>query len=179
MQWFLGFRLSVFLLSLSLSLSSSFCFASEDDFVHKSPNDFPLLHEFSSVSEFEQQVEDYESACLKEFAGSTSGLQCFVAFSLWQREVDFYLSALNSQLTAEPQDQLKINQGVWRQYLQNTRELNFKMLTKKYPKPGTLYVYLRSKDAHEALTPIVRARALLLRQWHTGLRENTGIRPGP
>ncbi len=155
------------------------CHAEASAFEVKSPEQFPFLRESASVSEFEQQIQDYESSCLNEFAGSTSGLQCFVGFSLWQREVDFYFSALNSQLTGEAQDQLKINQGVWQQYLQNTREMNFQLLIQKYPNPGTVFVYLRAKDAHEALTPIVRARALLLRQWHTDLQVESGIRPGP
>ena len=162
-----------------LLLSAPLCHAEASVFEVKSYEQFPFLRESASVSEFEQHIKDYESACLNEFAGSTSGLQCFVVFSLWQREVDFYLSVLNSELTGESQHDLRINQGVWQQYLQNTREMNFQLMIQKYPNPGTVFVYLRAKDAHQALTPIVRERALLLRQWHTDLQQPGGIRPRP
>ncbi len=60
---------------------------------------------------------------------------------------------------------LKESQIAWIKEREKTINFNSAILDKKYPTTGTMYMLMRADDADEMITPIVKQRALLLKNW--------------
>ena len=60
---------------------------------------------------------------------------------------------------------LKESQLVWIKEREKTIDFNSAILDKKYSTTGTMYMLMRAGDADKMITPIVKERALLLKNW--------------
>ena len=154
---------------LSLSLTSV-SFASE--FKEREIKDFRSLDSFDSVSQFDQYIEGYTQECLDNSYGGSLSVRCFVAYELWDRELNKYYKLLRKSLSSEDQAALKAGQLSWLKSRDETIAFNNTVLNQRYAgQRGTMYTALRADEANAAMAPVIRQRALLLKQWHSALTE--------
>ncbi len=141
------------------------CFASAVEYPYKKADDFETLESFKSVEKFEASYKHYIQQCLDNTYGGTGGIPCFVGYDLWDRELNIYYKRLMKVLGEKEKKLLKESQIAWIKEREKTINFNSAILDKKYPTTGTMYMLMRADDADEMITPIVKQRALLLKNW--------------
>lgn len=152
-------RLAVLVLLSCFSLSS---FSDEKN---------EYLRHFQSEELFENYLQKIKSECLGKSMGGSRAVPCFSAYSeAWDKELNYYYNLLRSELIEEDKVLLKSTQLTWIKNRDTAIDFNSLLLDKKYEeKRGTMYVAMRAGDASRAISPIIRNRALLVKQWYEGV----------
>lgn len=148
---------------VALLMASSVAFAV--DYPYKNIDDFKTLESFKSVDEFEASYNKYIQQCLNNTYGGTGGVPCLIGYDMWDRELNIYYSKLLKILGEKEKKLLKESQLAWIKERDATITFNSHLLDKKYAEPGTMYVLMRANDADKMMIPVVKQRALLLKNW--------------
>lgn len=149
----------------NLALVSVLIFSVKDsaaDFSYKKAGDFAPLESYSSVDEFEKYYEDYSQRCLNTIGG---GSICLMAYEIWDKELNHYYNKLKRILGVDDANYLKESQLAWIEERDKSIDFNSRLLDRKYNQPGTMYQLMRAGDADRMITPLVKQRVLLLREW--------------
>lgn len=155
--------IAICLVSLLLAAAPA-AYAQGDGFAYKTVKDFKTLETFRSVDGFEASFGGYVRDCLDNTGGGTGGIPCEeITYDLWDRELNIYYGRLLKALTPKQQTLLKDNQKQWLTFRDNAIALNSSLLDRRYDTEGTMYQLMRSGDASRIITPIVKQRALMLR----------------
>ena len=141
------------------------------DFEYKETKDFAALETFKSVEAFETDYGKYVQQCLDTFGGSSGGIPCFIGHELWDRELNTYYNKLAAKLNKNDKALLKKAQIAWLKQRDLNIEFTSKLLDKKYTEQGTMYQFMRAEEANSLLTPVIKQRALMLKQWLEALEE--------
>ena len=126
-----------------------------------------MLASFKSDVEFESSIDQYTQHCLDNTGGGTGGIPCFVAYNLWDRELNTYYNNLMKVLGEKEKKLLKDSQLAWIKEREKTIEFNSSLLDleEEYATTGTMGSLLRAGDADRMMTPIVKQRVLVLKEW--------------
>ncbi len=141
------------------------------DYSYKEVKDFKTLADFKTVSEFERHYGAYVKDCLDNTYGGTGGIPCFVGYELWDRELNFYYKELMALLGEKEKTLLRDSQRAWVNEKEKTIKFNSALMDNKYPSMGTMYALIRAGEADSLMTPIVKGRALLLKEWLEDLKN--------
>ena len=156
-------RLGVFCLVVGLMIPSVTLAV---DYKHKTIDYFKTLESFKSVDEFESYYGKYIHDCLDNTYGGTGGIPCLIGYELWDRELNIYYNRLMKVLGEKERELLKESQLAWIKERDYSIAFNFRLLDNKYEKEtGTMYQLMRAGDSDEMMTPVVKQRALLLKNW--------------
>jgi len=139
--------------------------AEASEFKYKEVKDFPTLSSFKSVASYETFYNDYIQDCLDNTYGGSAGLTCLIAPKLWDRELNIHYKALYAELNEEEKAMLKLSQKAWLNERDLSIQFNSMLLDKKYKEPGTMFLLMRSGEESDLIAPIIRQRALLLKNW--------------
>jgi uncharacterized protein YecT (DUF1311 family) len=135
-----------------------------DGFAYKTVKDFKTLETFRTVDAFETSFAGYVRDCLDNTGGGTGGIRCEeITYDLWDRELNIYYARLLKVLKPKEQALLKENQKQWLTYRDNAIAIDSALLDRRYDTQGTMYQLMRSGDASRIITPMVKQRALMLR----------------
>jgi len=139
-------------------------------FDYKTPKDFKTLENFKSVEAFEASYAEYVQDCFDNTGGGTGGIRCTqLEYELWDREMNIYYKRLLAKVS-DP-TALKESQRLWIQMRDKTIEVNSALLDRRYQEQGTMYALMRAGDAARIITPLVKQRALMLRDMVVLLNE--------
>jgi uncharacterized protein YecT (DUF1311 family) len=139
-------------------------FADSSDFTTKTRNDFPPLSKFKDVEEFESHYQEYIQTCLENTDGGTRSIRCLIGYEMWDRELNIYYKELFDKLDNAGKNALKQSQIAWLKERDLSIRFNSILLDKKYhQKQGTMYSLMRAGDADKLRVPIVKQRALYLK----------------
>lgn len=156
---------------IAISLFIVPCLVFAGDYPYKKIDDFKKLESFKSVEQFEASYNIYVQHCLDNTGGGTGGISCFVGYDLWDRELNIYYKQLMNILGEKEKKLLKESQLLWIKEKEKTIDFNSALLDKKYTETGTMYLLMRAGDADKTITPIVKNRALILKEWVEGLKK--------
>ncbi|OGP83290.1 MAG: hypothetical protein A2Z08_00150 [Deltaproteobacteria bacterium RBG_16_54_11] len=148
---------------VALLMASSVAFAV--DYPYKKIDDFKTLESFKSIDEFEASYNKYIQHCRENTGGGTGGVPCLIGYEMWDGELNIYYSKLMKILGEKEKKLLKESQLAWIKERDATIAFNSRLLDKKYTEEGTMYVLMRAGDADRMMTPVVKQRALLLKEW--------------
>ena len=147
-------------------LLSLFIFSTNSSaFEQKNINSFKKLDDFNSVQEFEKYYHSYTQECLDNGFGGTGSIPCFVAYKLWDKELNSYYNQLLSKLSTNEKELLVSSQKAWLKSRDFTIEFNSKLLDKIYDQEGTMYLLMREEDADSTMSNVIKERVLTLRRW--------------
>lgn len=147
-------------------LLSLFIFSTNSSaFEQKNINSFKKLDDFNSVQEFEKYYHSYTQKCLDNGFGGTGSIPCFVAYKLWDKELNSYYNQLLSKLSTNEKELLVSSQKAWLKSRDFTIEFNSKLLDKIYDQEGTMYLLMREEDADSTMSNVIKERVLTLRRW--------------
>jgi uncharacterized protein YecT (DUF1311 family) len=133
-------------------------------FAYKSAKDFKTLETFGSVEAFEASFAGYVQDCLDNTGGGTGGIRCTaLEYELWDRELNLCYGRLLNKLKPKEKTLLQANQRQWIAYRDAAIALNSSLLDRRYDTQGTMYLLMRSGDAARIITPMVKQRALMLK----------------
>jgi uncharacterized protein YecT (DUF1311 family) len=156
-------RLSIATLAFLCFTSAQAVFA-QDRYVYKTVKDFKTLESFGSVEAFEDSFAGYVQECLDSTGGGTGGIPCEqFSYEMWDREMNIYYGRLLKALRPQEQALLKQNQKQWLLFRDNAIALNSSLLDRRYDTQGTMYQLMRAGDASKIIAPLVKHRALMLR----------------
>lgn len=139
-------------------------------FDYKQAKDFKPLSAYPDAAAFEKVYKAYVQECLNETYGGTAGIPCYVGYALWDRELNIYYKKLHTLLSSEERNKLRTAQVAWLNMRDRSKEISNMILIKAYPQPGTMYMLMRAGDASAMSTPMVKERALLLKQWYEAIK---------
>ena len=133
-------------------------------YTYKTVKDFKTLEHFKTVEAFEASFAGYVQDCLDNTGGGTGGIPCeTISYELWDRELNIYYSRLMKALKPSDQALLKENQKQWLAFRDNAIALNRSLLNRRYDTPGTMYRLEAAGHASMIVVPMVKQRALMLR----------------
>jgi uncharacterized protein YecT (DUF1311 family) len=133
-------------------------------YAYKTVKDFKTLASFRSVQAFEASFAGYVQHCLDNTGGGTGGIRCVeLSYEMWDRELNTYYGRLMKALKPQEQALLKENQKQWLIFRDNAIAINSALLERRYDMHGTMYFLMRADDASRIMTPMVKQRALMLR----------------
>lgn len=139
-------------------------FGQGDGFAYKTVKDFKTLETFPTVEAFENSFAGYVQDCLDNTGGGTGGIPCeAITYDLWDRELNVYYVRLLKALKPAEQTLLKENQKQWLAFRDKAITLNSSLLDRRYDTQGTMFQLMRAGDATRILAPLVKQRALMLR----------------
>jgi uncharacterized protein YecT (DUF1311 family) len=141
------------------------------NYAYKQVSDFKPLASFETVEQFEDNFGTYISDCIVNTGGGTGGINCMIAIDMWSREVDFYYLQLLQQLPMSEQSKLKASQTAWEQMRDKTYDFNTALLSISYTREGTLFSFLRAAENDTLITPMIKQRALMLKEWLSVLQS--------
>lgn len=150
---------------LSLALFTFSCASQANEFVEKPIEHFQPLAEFASVADYERPIAEYVQTCLDNSFGGSLSVRCFVADELWDKELNYYYRLLYRSLDSEGKAELKTSQLAWLASRDQSIEFNRHLIRQQYPQAGSMYVAIRAQVASDLLAPLIKQRALLLKQW--------------
>lgn len=155
-------NLTLFVLTISISIT-----AQASNFEYKEVDKFETLNEYANTGEFEKSYKPYIQDCLDNSGGGTGGIRCLIDYEIWDRELNIYYNKLYNMVNEEGKEILKASQLAWLRERDLSIEFNSHILDQEYEgKVGTLHLLMRSDDANEAIAPIVKQRALVLKNWY-------------
>lgn len=149
-----------------LALCSAAVFSHAVDFPYKNVKDFKPLSAYPNVKAFEADYKAYVQECLNDTGGGTGGIPCLIGYKMWDRELNIYYKKLHSLLNAQERSKLRTAQVAWLDARDLATGVSNMLLDKEYTQPGTMYTLMRAGDADDMSTGMVKARALLLKQWY-------------
>jgi|GEM_PF-1121255 len=136
------------------------------EFQTREINDFAYLEDFESAKAFQEHIDNYVQSCIDSTAVNTKTIPCFVSYELWDRELNKYYQRLQDLFNQDERAKLLESQRLWIKDRDRTVELNSSLLDWRYEGlNGTMFSAMRAGDADEAIAPMVRQRALLLKHW--------------
>ena len=125
------------------------------------------LESFPSIQAFENYLEESRSECLDKSYGGSRAIACFKDSKIWDEELNYYYKLLRSKLNTREKEILKKAQLEWIKHRDSTIEFNSKVLDREYAgKRGTMYSAFRADEASATITPIIKERTLLLKNWY-------------
>jgi len=129
--------------------------------------DTKRLNDFQTVSDFEEYLALKKQDCIDKSFGGSRAIACFTSYSeAWDYELNFYYKLLRKSLNNEEKESLKKAQLSWITNRDTTIHFNSKLLDKEFKdKNGTMYVAIRAGKASSTIVPIIKNRALLLKEW--------------
>ncbi|MEC7815054.1 MAG: lysozyme inhibitor LprI family protein [Pseudomonadota bacterium] len=128
--------------------------------------EFQYLEDFESDGAFQEYIDEYVQCCIDSTLITAKTIPCFVSYEVWDRELNKYYQQLQDQFTQDERALLLESQRLWISDRDRTVELNSSLLDWKYEGvSGAMFDAMRAGDADEAIAPMVRQRALLLRHW--------------
>jgi uncharacterized protein YecT (DUF1311 family) len=134
------------------------------DFTTKTKNDFPTLSKFKDVDAFEHHYLEYIQTCLDNTGGGTGGIPCLIGYEMWDRELNIYYKELHGKLDNVGKNALRQSQIAWLKERDLSIKFNSILLDGKYQeKQGTMYSLMRAGDADKMMVPIIKQRALYLK----------------
>ena len=139
------------------------------EYKYKEVRDFKTLESFETVQEFEDNFGRYTQECLDNTYGGTGGVPCLIAYDMWERELHIYYKKLRRALNREQKKKLVESQRAWITERDSSAALTSALLDDRYQHMGTMYVLMRAGEWSELNAPIVKNRALLLREWNKSL----------
>lgn len=150
--------------------------AESNEFQKKDINEFGYLEDFETVGAFQEYIDDYVQSCIDSTLIDTKTIPCFVSYELWDRELNKYYQRLQDLFNQDERAKLLESQRLWIKDRDRTVELNSSLLDWRYEGlRGTMFNAMRAGDADEAIAPMVKQRALLLKHW-VDLREAGRLR---
>lgn len=150
--------------------------AEATEFQTKEIHEFAFLEELETVEAFQKYIDEYVQSCIDSTLINTKTIPCFVSYELWDRELNKYYRQLQDLFTKEERALLLESQRLWIKDRDRTIELNSSLLDWHYAGlRGTMFNAMRAGDADEAIAPMVRQRALLLKHW-VDLRKTGQLR---
>ena len=136
------------------------------EFQAREINEFAYLEDFESAQAFQEYIDEYVQSCIDNTAVNTKTIPCFVSYELWDRELNKYYQRLQDLFTQDERGKLLESQRLWIKDRDRTVEVNSSLLDWRYEGlRGTMFNAMRAGDADEAIAPMVRQRALLLKHW--------------
>lgn len=125
------------------------------------------LDDFDTVELFEEHLLAKRNSCLDRSSGGSRSSVCLTEYSnAWDTELSYFYKLLRNKLSDQEKQDLKDAQLAWIQYRDKTIDVNSLILDKKYAnKHGTMYHAMRAKDAAGAITPIIKNRTILFKNW--------------
>jgi uncharacterized protein YecT (DUF1311 family) len=137
------------------------------DFAYKTVKDFKTLETFKSVEAFEASFADYVQECLDNTGGGSGGVRCVaLEYELWDRELNIYYERLLKKLKPKEKALLKESQRQWIAVRDGTIAVNSALLDRRYDTSGTMYQLMRAGDAARIIVPMVKQRALMLKDMY-------------
>lgn len=137
-------------------------------FDYKEIKDFKTISQLGSSKAFEKQIDDYVQDCLDHGYGGTRGIPCFVAYKLWDRELNHYYKLLYRQLPQKKKQLLQDSQKAWLLERDKTMVFNeelagrlFKKDNNEYRDHGTMHLLIHAGHIDQLNTPLVKQRTLL------------------
>lgn len=149
---------------LVLLMTASMVFAG--GFQYKNIHDFKTLESYKSIDEFEASYQKYVKSCLDDTGGGSGAVPCFIGYEMWDRELNIYYNKLMKILGTKEQNLLKESQLAWIKERDKSIIFNSQLLDNKYTEPGTMYLSMRAGDVDRIMTPVVKQRALILKNWY-------------
>ena len=135
-----------------------------NDFRIKTKNEFPPLSHYKDVEAFERHNKEYIQICLEYTGGGSGSIPCLINYELWDRELNIYYKELSGKLDDAGKKVLKQSQIAWLKERDLSFRLNALLLNKVYKnKKGAEYSLMRAGDADKLMVPLVKQRALYLR----------------
>jgi len=137
------------------------------------PSSTKHLADFESLQVFDDYLDETQQTCIDNALGGARTVACFGAYEqAWDYELNHYYKLLRSVLSDEDKAVLKQAQLAWIKYRDETSRFNRRVVSKKYEgQSGSMYTAIRAGDESNVDAPVIRERALLLRQWYLGLSE--------
>lgn len=133
-------------------------------YAYKTVKDFKTLESFDSAEAFEASFAGYVQDCRDNTGGGTGGIPCEeLSYQLWDRELNIYYGRLLRALTPKEQALLKENQKQWLAFRDHAIAINSLLLDRRYDTSGTMYLLMRAGEATRIIAPMVKQRALMLR----------------
>ena len=102
----------------------------------------------------------------------SGAVPCFIGYEMWDRELNIYYNKLMKILGVKEQNLLKESQLAWIKERDKSIIFNSQLLDNKYTEPGTMYVAMRAGDVDRMMTPVVKQRALILKNWYEFIKQN-------
>ena len=136
-------------------------------FNYKKAEAFQALEAVTSVAAFESDIEKYTQECLDNTGGGSGGIPCFIASTLWDRELNSYYKKLMANLPESQKAILQESQIIWIKERDKTIAFNTALLDEKYKsrEMGTMSELMRAGDLDNTITPIIKSRVLYLKYW--------------
>ncbi len=159
-------RIPVVLVFLLLGQGHAFAM----DYRYKQAQDFEWLESFRSVDAFEANYRAYVQDCLDHTYGGSGGVPCFIGEAIWDREMNRYYKRLLSLLDEEEKKLLRNSQRAWLKMRDSSIAFGMRLLGRT-EETGSMYALMRAGDIDSMVTPMVKQRALMLKQWWESLRE--------
>lgn len=148
------------------------------DYQYKKMDDFKTLESYSSIDEFESSYKKYTQHCLDNTFGGSGGIPCLIGYDMWDRELNIYYDKLMKILGPKEKNLLKESQLAWIKERDKSIDFNSRLLDNEYnKKDGTMYLLMRAEDADEMITPIVKQRALVLKEWFEFVKHSNNWKP--
>jgi uncharacterized protein YecT (DUF1311 family) len=153
--------------ALFMTTEVSFAF----DYRYKKIDAFQTLESFKSIDAFESSYKKYTQHCLDNTGGGSGAVPCFIGYEMWDRELNIYYNKLMKILGENEKNLLKESQLAWIKERDKSIDFNSRLLDNKYTEPGTMYIAMRAGDVNRIMTPIVKQRALILKNWFEFVKE--------
>ncbi len=155
----------------SYSLSSA-----NDRFRMKEVKDFQTLKQFKGIDEFDKYIDTYVQICLDNGYGGAGSLPCLVKYDLWDRELNIYYKKLYQKLDKQGKKLLKSSQRKWLIGRDSSREITSYIIDKiNDGEGGTAQILIGGMFANDTLSPIIKSRVVLLKDWLELLDADTKI----
>lgn len=166
------------ILNLTLVLCFSLLTAvhAESKFSMQDIKSFKTMEQFKSPEIFDKYINEYIQECLDNGYGGAGSLSCLVNYDLWDRELNIYYKRLYHKLDKQGKEILKASQKEWLR----SRDLSKKMTSFVMSKindgnGGTAQILIGAMFANNTLSPIIKSRAILLKNWCELLDTDTKV----
>jgi uncharacterized protein YecT (DUF1311 family) len=147
------------------------------NYKEKEIEDFKPLSEFSSVEEFELNYESYIQSCLDNRRTDVAGIRCYIAYELWDRELNIYYKKIGPLLSKDGKGLLKKSQLSWITARDQSIDFIWFVLSKEYPydppRTGNSQRLFGASAYDTYTTQIVKQRALMLKDWYESIYRST------
>ena len=154
-----------------LSILTLFSLSCRADAAGHGKRELRSLESFQSVADFEAYNVQLRKTCLSNAENDIHADCCFNESEIWDRELTIYYKKLRALLSEKEKSSLHAAQQAWKKYRDAVIEFNSQILAHKYAdKVGTMYSAMRSGEACEAMTPIIKHRTLFLKSWYEKIK---------
>ena len=157
--------ISALFIACSFTISACASSANTADYDYKTIADFKTLESFEDIEDFEKSYKPYIQDCLDNTGGGSGAVSCFISYEMWDRELNIYYNKLMNALPAGERQLLKDSQHTWLKSRDTSIKLNSMIMSRYYPELGTMYIAMAAGDFDQIITPLIKNRALMFREW--------------